>query len=283
MSRGATLSILGLYEWDNTIFDLMALPAGVDRNTLRDNLLAETAELEVLFPNPVVMKNLIGVWSKKQIDIWNRLFDTTKYEYNPIENYNRYEEGTTAGTGKTTHSGTDTTNENNTHTGTDAIKKSSEEGGTQRDNYSGSVTNSGSDTVTGNDTKSHWVAGFDAPTPTPSEDGLFKQTKDLDDASTVTDYGKVETSTGNNTTTFGKTDDSTENINYNTRQNKTGSYTHGEQIDTSENGSHNLHIHGNIGVMSTQTMIQQEREIDLFNIYDIIIQDFKMRFCILVY
>lgn len=43
------------------------------------------------------------------------------------------------------------------------------------------------------------------------------------------------------------------------------------------------HIHGNIGVMSTQDMIKQEREISEFNIYDYIVSDFKQRFTILVY
>ena len=40
---------------------------------------------------------------------------------------------------------------------------------------------------------------------------------------------------------------------------------------------------GNIGVTTSQQMIREEREIDLFNIYDQITQDFKRRFCVLVY
>ena len=40
---------------------------------------------------------------------------------------------------------------------------------------------------------------------------------------------------------------------------------------------------GNIGVTTTQTMIKEEREIAYFNVYDEIINDFKMRFCLLVY
>ena len=119
MARYVNLSPLGLYNWDQTVFDLMQIPEALDKDTLVDNLLAETAELEVLYPNPVVFKNLVGVWSAKQIDIWNRLYATTQYEYNPIENYNRYETGSDSGTGRTTHSGTDTTTETTTHGGTD--------------------------------------------------------------------------------------------------------------------------------------------------------------------
>lgn len=40
---------------------------------------------------------------------------------------------------------------------------------------------------------------------------------------------------------------------------------------------------GNIGVTSTQSMIREEREIAYFNVYDEIINDFKLRFCLLVY
>ena len=129
MGRAVNLSPLGLYNWDNTIFDLMQIPEALDKPTLVDNLLAETAELEVLYPNPIIFKNLVGVWSAKQIDIWNRLYATTQYEYNPIENYNRYETGSDSGTGRTTHSGTDTTADTTTYGGTDGRTEAIMQGG----------------------------------------------------------------------------------------------------------------------------------------------------------
>ena len=89
MGRAVNLSPLGLYEWDNTVFDLMQIPEELDKEVLVKNILAETAELEVLYPNPVVFKNLVYVWSAKELDVWERLYATTQYEYNPIENYNR--------------------------------------------------------------------------------------------------------------------------------------------------------------------------------------------------
>lgn len=42
----ATISILGLYNLNDTIFDNINLPAEVDHDTLVNNLLAELAELE---------------------------------------------------------------------------------------------------------------------------------------------------------------------------------------------------------------------------------------------
>lgn len=254
MGKAVNLSPLGLYQWDQTIFDLMLIPEALDMDTLIDNLLAETAELEVLYPNPVVFKNLVGVWSAKQIDIWNRLYATTQYEYNPIENYNRQETGSDSGTGSTTHSSTDATTETTTHTGKNTLDMTRSEGGTEG--------------ITGADTKGHWVAGFDSQ-PSGQDDGLVKQSRDQDDATT--------------TTTFGKTETNKDEYTYGDVVSKQGGLTHGEQVATQNAGQHTLHAHGNIGTTTTQKLIREQRQIDLFNLYDIIIEDFKMRFCILVY
>ena len=43
----AVMSILGLYQWDNTIFDAMVLPDQIDKTTLINNILDESAEQEV--------------------------------------------------------------------------------------------------------------------------------------------------------------------------------------------------------------------------------------------
>lgn len=322
MSRGATLSALGLYEWDNTVFDLFQLPAPIDRDTLIQNLLAQTAELEILYPNPVVFKNLVGIWSAKQLDIWNRLYATTQYEYNPIENYDRMETGSETGAGTVSHSGTDTKTETETHSGADGRTESRTEGG--RDSVTGSKTSGGSDTVTdggrdivdnssqmaqgGSDgvssaaTREHSVAAFDS-VASGADDGLVKQTRDNDTGNTTTNYGKTESAAGQQVTTHGKTEqtsygktesgteqtsyghteDITESKTFGERVSRTGGITHGEQIRTDNTGGHTLRAHGNIGVTTTQEMIKQQRQIELFNIYDIIIEDFKMRFCILVY
>lgn len=230
MPRSSNISVLGLYQWDNTLFDLMQIPEELDSSTLVNNLLAELAELEVIYPNPVVMKNLIGVWSTKQLDVWNKLYATTQFEYNPIENYNRIETGSDAGLGRTTHSGTDTTADSSTY--------------------------GGSDTTTGSGTDGHWIAGFNS-TASGDNDGLVKQTRDENDATSTTRYGQTNQRAGNK--------------------------TYGERIDNTSETSHTLQARGNIGVTTTQEMIEQERKIDLFNVYDIIINDFKNRFCILVY
>lgn len=282
MGRTANLSPLGLFTWDSTLFDLMVIPSALDKETLINNLLAETAELEVLYANPVVMKNLIGVWSNKNIDVWNKLYETTQYEYNPIENYNRYETGSEDGTGKTTRTGRDTETGKTEFSGTDRRIESIQEGGTQEDETTLDITMGGSDTVEGSDKKGHWIAGYDS-TASGDNDGLVKQTRDEGESSTTTEYGKTEGDEGSRTTTFGKTEDVTETKNYGQKINNENGTNREAQESRTNQGSHTLHAHGNIGVTTTQKLVREERDIDLFNVYDIIIEDFKMRFCILVY
>lgn len=109
----ATLSVAGLYQYDNTIFDNFALPLNVSKEVVVDNILYETQELEVAIPDPDKLKWAIGRWSAKMLPIWTKLQATLNFTYNPIENYNRTDTETT---GRAVHStdvtsGGDTVNE----------------------------------------------------------------------------------------------------------------------------------------------------------------------------
>ena len=150
----ATMSVMGLYNYNPHMFDNMTLPDGVDRDTLVFNLVVECAELEVLIPDPV--------WMAKTID--------------PISNYDRKEEWT---------------NENKS-TGSSSGK----------------------------------VAAFNAG--------------DLVEAN-------------------------------------------GAETSVTNSSSHKGHVSGNVGVTTSQEMIEAERKVVQFNIYDYIIQSFQKRFCLLVY
>lgn len=88
----ATLSILGLYNYQPSIFDSLTIPTSVDRETLIDNIIMEAAELELLFPNADILGRLIGNWSKTRLAAWNRMIGALDAEYNPIENTDRYED-----------------------------------------------------------------------------------------------------------------------------------------------------------------------------------------------
>lgn len=200
MSRTANMSIMALYGWDNTLFDLLTLPTGLTKADLINNICSQLAELELLYPNPDVMKTLIGVWSNACQYEWNKLYNTMNLAYNPIDNYDRTE-----------------------------TRNLSSQG-------SGNSADGGADTFAGNGTGK--VAGFNSQNIV---------TRDENVNSSTSTYGKT------NQESFQKTD--TETIN----------------------------SHGNIGVTTTQQMIEQERNIAKFNLYDTITEEFKQRFCILVY
>lgn len=222
----ATMSVLGLYQWDNTLFSLLSLPEGLDKDALVDFILAECSDLEILYPNPEVLKGLIGVWSATEQYTWGKLYATMQLQYNPIDNYDRTETRTLASqaAGNSTDGGTDTV------TSTDA----------------------GTDSTTGSSTNVNQVKAFDTA------------------ANTFTDREK-DTVSNSGSTTYGKTNTNT------TRYGHTNGNTY------SKNDTENIRAYGNIGVTTTQQMIEQERETAKFNIFQVILDEFKQRFCVLVY
>lgn len=272
MSRGATLSILGLYNNDPTVFDLMHFPEGFtddDIQATKDNILIECAELEVLYANPTVMKNIIGIWSYKELPYWQRIYNASQLEYNPIENYRRNETETVEDDRTEQHSGSDV----NRATGTDAMART----GTETNAASGSDTTEGSSSTTeedsGTDTTDHNISGYDSNILVPNSQD-------------ETTYGKkTETSSeGENTTTYGRTDTITHNTTDTTTYGKTDTFQHGEKIEHDGTTSRTVEAYGNIGVTTSQEMLTQEMEIaKIINVIPIIIESFKDRFCLMVY
>ena len=244
MSRGATMSILGLWQWDHNIFNLMPFPSfqdGVtlheftadDKQLLIDNLMSECAELKILYPNPTVMKNMIGLWSAKELPTWNRFYRAALIEYDPIENYHRTERATETLAHYDQHSGADT----NQASGSDSINGGSTD------------TNSGTDTTTGK------VTGYDS--------GIL-----VDHDQTDLLHGHVITNIHNDGTTYGRKD----------------TFTHGEKIDHGGTIKNDVEAFGNIGVTTSQQMLESELELaPKLNVFNYIIESFKNRFCIEVY
>ena len=67
----------------------------------------------------------------------------------------------------------------------------------------------------------------------------------------------------------------------------TSSSTSADTSDSAGNstisGTRTGHAHGNIGVTTTQKMLESERRVAMFNFYDAVIRDFQKRFLIWVY
>ncbi len=85
------MSLIGLYNYDNTLFDNLELPDDMDASLVANNILMECAELEVIYPDFAFMKTAIGSWSANEVEIWKKVREMELAEYNPIENYDRYE------------------------------------------------------------------------------------------------------------------------------------------------------------------------------------------------
>lgn len=229
MSKGSLLSILGLYEAEPTLFDNMVLPSGMDKETVIDAIIQDCMELEAVYTSPYAMKLMIGVWARRELPTFERVWKAEQAEYNPIENYDRHQTDSR----EIEHSGDDITTGQNT-------ESASGQAGT---------------TTTGQVTENnlHKYAAFDAGT-------LQDQTRD------------DRTGNSTNSQQSATTQTSTENIQH--------KLTHGENVGE----TFTSYIHGNIGVTTSQQMLESELELaPKINTINYVVNSFKMRFCILVY
>lgn len=87
-------TILGCYDADRTLFDGIMLPPEIDHDTLVNNILLEGAEFEVQYPNVPFFKEQIKQWFKMHNREFVKWVDAQSKEYNPIYNYDRYEDST---------------------------------------------------------------------------------------------------------------------------------------------------------------------------------------------
>lgn len=231
----ATMDLIAIYNYDDTVLSELNYPTEYtdrEKATLMANLLLDTAELEIIYPQPATLKYAIGQWSAKELPQWDKLYKTLHFDYNPIWNKD----------GKVTESETTTrdTDENITDTHN------------QTDNMTGSTTDSTTDNF--NSTVDRAVYGFNSDSDAPESKDTTANTDQTDSSGT----SKGETTTD-----------------------ATDKRTRGED-ETVGRGLTRIE-QGNIGVTTTQSMIQEEREVDKFNLDDYIIDSFKKRFCLMVY
>lgn len=209
------LTVEGLYNYDNTLFDGFNVPEGLVKQIAIDAILMRTRELEILYPDFTYMKNRITIWSNKYQINWKKLYDTTVLEYNPIENYDRMEDWTD----------------------TDDEKTSS-----ARDN---TITSTSTNEIMNSVNITDQNTAFNA--------GLADHAKQITDGDT-TENGSI-------------TNTEKENVN------------DGRTVKHTKTGR----AHGNIGVTTSQQMIQSERDLVVFNLYDVIAESFIENFCLMVY
>lgn len=92
MSTFHRLTLIGLYNHNADLFDMLTLPAAYDRDTFIEALLLDHGEKRVVYPDFDFCKYAIGVWSRKWTHALERIALALTEEYNPLHNYDRYEE-----------------------------------------------------------------------------------------------------------------------------------------------------------------------------------------------
>lgn len=149
----AKLTLIGLYNYDSSIFDSMVLPVGIDKDTVINNILFRSSDFEILYADPDFLKDAIGLWSRK----WNRTFskwlEALKLEYDPISNYDRHEEWQTDDTGSRSSNSTDTSSA--TAGGTNTDKVSAYNSNTLVDDKSNTSSSSSSSNASSNLSGTH--------------------------------------------------------------------------------------------------------------------------------
>lgn len=280
----ATMSVRGLYSWDDTIFESMQVPAAFtedDKEILIDNILIETVDFECVYTSPEFLAVAIDRWSRKELPTWERIYRVATMNYNPLENYNRTETATETTENTQQHSGTDasahTGTDTETHSGTDTETNS----GTDQVASNSTTALDGTDTEThsGTDTTNIKKAAFDTNTLVDTESTATINghaiTRDMDDTTTVT---------GTGSTTYGHKVDTKHGEAIATQHGETITDTYGHKVDDTGEVTRESHISGNIGTLTSQAMAEAELLVSAkLNVYNYIIESFKNRFCLLVF
>ena len=236
----AWMSIMGMYEYDPTVFDNFKVPEGVNRDNVINNILLNCAELELIYTRPDIMKLGITVWSDGNQLTWKKLYKTMTVEYNPIWNVDADIEESREGGRVIGRNKSGSGNDNRT------IDLHDNETINTHDN----------ETVNLTDTES--VQGFNSSSWAEAKKNVRAGTDNI-----------AHSGTDNIAHT------GTDKLAHNMMENESVDETSGETLKTRRTG--------NIGVTTTQQMLEQERAIAEFNITEYITKSFKQRFCIMIY
>ena len=289
MSLTPRLTLIGLYNYNGALFDALTFPEGINKETFVESLLLRYGECPVLYANGLFMAYAIGAWGRKWYDSFARIYNTLSDNYNPLYNYDRYEESTDeenrSGTGRNvtenhvsdsehetadideTGSGTTTGAAVSTETGTETTEKSTD----------GTVT----ETITHGKTTTETdeISAMNASTYQPDAKKTVTETGTTV-TGTVSDIDEEsETSTGKNSRTdteehrsdtHGRDEERTKTFT------SAGTVTSNMTDSGERENTHSAHLFGNIGVTTSQAMALEEIALRTRNnLYDILCEVFR--------
>lgn len=170
----AILSFNGLLAGYPELFDDLKVPDSVSKETVCNQLLFDTLELEVLYADGPTMRRALGVFSDTMLPSWTRYATALGLDYDVLASDDR----------------TRTTDHHGTNTGSNNTKSVVEGKTTRTPNLTTVGQNNGSDSTIRD------VTGFDSSTMVPAE----KSTTTLGTGNTITSTG-TDTTTDDQTTT----------------------------------------------------------------------------------
>lgn len=293
----ALLSLVAIYNYDNTVLEdlknyVPKKPSNtdyavlnftpIDFTTLKSLILLRAAEMSLVYSDIDLFKFALRAWSAANKDVWQRLYDTLWYKYDPLFSKIRtytLERKTRLDRDTEEHTDQSDTNtierEDNTKTEKDSNTKTTENT-TAHDGANETVNRSGNDSAT--DTQyvqafndigvGHWAEKEqNRHTGNVSENATTNSSED------ITQQVSGSESTDEDIITQ-YTQDVKELLDREIKKN-------GKQLDV---GKVDDIIKETItGQRAFQELIVLQREIAEFNLYDYIVEDFVRHFCVMVY
>ena len=256
----AKLTLIGLYNYDQTLFNGLTFPDGIDKDIAVNEILLRANEFCVLYTDPDFMKIQIGIWGQKHYRTFDKWVKALAEEFNPLHNYDRHEE-------IEDHSGKKT-NSKTTADYTDArsVDMTAERTPNLRESSTENTTVTDGQMFPGTDETS--VSAYDSSSYQPKE----KTTHDMGTVEHATNGSVTNVTSGKDTTNNSGTDDMTRS---GTLADTSGGETY--------NASHKAHIYGNIGVTTSTQMLEDYLRMERWNIYEQIADIFVDEFCIQIY
>lgn len=238
------MNLINILTYNPNLFDGIILPSALTQEDVINEILQECATMEPLYGDPDLFHQMILHWFATRNYTFQKLYDTMLLDYNPLENAYRTE---TRETGYTR----------------DYTRDASRDLTETEDTGSTGTTDTGSTQKTTSET-----TATSKDQVAPYNDDNFHDTTQTTGNNTAN--GNVENSGNEYFENSGNRELSTKNS---------------ETISDSENGKtvDNFTLKGSIGLITPQQMIEQERDIVKFNIYEYIAMEFSKRFMIQVY
>lgn len=238
---------------------------------------------DYVLENPSIIQNIIENLYNANKYKYETLYNTTLLKYEPLQNYNRTEEveDTTnrSGTNDTTFGSRIDTNTTNNTTNIGAQDNTNTDNETTKIGAINTETNS-STSKKGNETNEKEIAPYDSETYYNQEkDTLSFNNRTDTNESTTTTNARTDTRTNTNTEQVGARKDTTES----SMSNTFGEHTDATSRNENETYTHSSHMYGNIGVTTSQQMLQSEREVAYFNFVSIVAHDIIKLIAICIY